>query len=238
MGVISALARRWRKGQRELREHLRGLFEAQRVDGAIDVGAHRGKYFRFLREDVGFRGPVLSVEPIAELARALEPRAAADGNWRVVRCALGANAGSARLNVMASSDFSSLLDPSEASTRQFAGLNAVARTEEVPLRTLDELVAAALPAPRRLYLKLDTQGYDLEVLRGGPRTLERVVALQSEISFIPLYAGMPSWRESIERIEALGFAASGVFAVSRDASLRLVEADCVFVRADESTPHG
>ena len=78
----------------------------------------------------------------------------------------------------------------------------------------------------------------LEVLRGGPRTLERVVALQSEISFIPLYAGMPSWRESIERIEALGFAASGVFAVSRDASLRLVKADCVFVRADESTPHG
>ena len=90
---------------------------------------------------------------------------------------------------------------------------------------------AGEPGPQRLFLKLDTQGYDLEVLRGATATLSRVVALQSEISFVPIYAGMPSWRESIQRIGELGFAVTGIFAVSRDASLRLVEADCVFVRA-------
>jgi hypothetical protein len=93
------------------------------------------------------------------------------------------------------------------------------------------VLAGFAPLARRLYLKLDTQGYDLEVLRGAARSLERVVALQSEIAFVPLYAGMPSWRESFERIEALGFAPSGIFSVTREPSLRLVEADCVFVRA-------
>jgi len=99
------------------------------------------------------------------------------------------------------------------------------------VRTLEDVLADFAPEARSLYLKLDTQGYDLEVLRGAGRSLERIAALQSEISFIPLYAGMPAWRESIERIEALGFAVSGIFAVSREPTLRLVEADCVFVRA-------
>lgn len=231
MRALAALTRPWRKSQRELREHLRRLFQALRVDGVIDVGAHRGKFYRLLREDVGFSGPVVSVEPIAELASALEKRAQRERGWRVSRCALGAASGSARLNVMVRSDFSSLLQPSEAETGQFSGLNAVARTEEVPVRTLDELASGGGFGAQRLYVKLDTQGYDLEVLRGAARTLPQVVALQSEISFVPIYAGMPAWRESIERICALGFAVSGIFAVSRDASLRLVEADCVFVRA-------
>jgi FkbM family methyltransferase len=230
MRALAALTRPWRKSQRELRSHLRRLFEARRVDGVIDVGAHRGKFYRLLREDVGFAGPVLSVEPIAELATELEKRASRESGWRVSRCALGARSGAARLNVMVRSDFSSLLQPRAAATGQFSGLNAVSRIEEVALRTLDELMSADGSPSQRLYLKLDTQGFDLEVLQGGARTLSRVVALQSEISFIPIYAGMPSWRESIERIGALGFALSGIFAVSRDPSLRLVEADCVFVR--------
>lgn len=231
MSLLGALARRWRARRGGLGEHLARLFEVRGVDAVVDVGAHRGKYCRFLREDLGFRGPVLSVEPIAELARALEARAAADADWRVVRCALGPQPGTARLNVMASSDFSSLLDPTQAGTREFAARNAVARTEEVPVRTLDDVLADFAPEARSLYLKLDTQGYDLEVLRGARRSLGRIAALQSEISFIALYAGMPAWRESIERIEALGFAVSGIFAVSREPTLRLVEADCVFVRA-------
>ena len=231
MSLIGALARRWRARRGGLGEHLARLFEARGVDAVVDVGAHRGKYRRFLREDLGFRGPVLSVEPIAELARALEARAAADAGWRVVRCALGPQPGTARLNVMASSDFSSLLEPAPSAPGRFAPLTEVARVEEVPVRTLDDVLADFAPEARAVYLKLDTQGYDLEVLRGAARSLQRVAALQSEISFVPLYAGMPAWRESIERIEALGFAVSGIFAVSREPTLQLVEADCVFVRA-------
>jgi len=231
MRALAALTSPWSKRQRKLREHLRMLFRAHEDAREVNVGAHRGKFYRLLRQDLAFAGPVLSVEPIAELAAELEKRARREAGWRIQRCALGATSGSARLNVMVRSDFSSLLEPSEAATAQFSGPNAVARTEEVPVRTLDELMSEDGGAPQRLYLKLDTQGYDLEVLRGAQGTLRRVVGLQSEISFLPIYAGMPSWQESIERIGALGFAVSGIFSVSRDPRLRLVEADCIFVRA-------
>ncbi|MGQ0546347.1 MAG: FkbM family methyltransferase [Betaproteobacteria bacterium] len=232
MGLLGAIAGRWRRRRGGLGEHLRRVFESLRIEAVVDVGAHRGKYRRFLLKDLGFRGPVLSVEPVAELAEDLARRAAGENNWSVVRCALGAQPGKARLNVMASSDFSSLLDPSPSAPGRFAALTAVTRVEEVPMRTLDELLGGFAPQARRLYLKLDTQGYDLEVLRGAARSLERVAALQSEIAFRPIYAGMPTWRESFERIEALGFAVSGIFPVTREPSLRLIEADCVFVRAE------
>jgi FkbM family methyltransferase len=229
--AAAAAARPFHTKQRELAEHLRRIFAVHGVDCVIDVGAHRGKYRRFLRYEVGFAGEVVSVEPIPELAAALAERARTDPRWQVHPCALGASAGTASLNVMASTDFSSFLAPDHSGTAQYAAANAIARVEKVEVRTLDGLASGLKPAPRNVYLKLDTQGYDLQVLRGAAQTLARVVALQSELSFVPIYSGMPSWRESIECIMALGYRLSGMFAVSRDASQGLIEADCVFVRA-------
>ncbi len=219
-----------RRRNAALAGHLRALFAARGVDAAVDVGANRGQYYRFLRHHVGFRGPVLSVEPIEALAGDLARRSRFDPHWRVERCALAASGGSASLNVMARPVFSSLRAPDHSASGQFADKNVVARTETVPVRRLDELAGGSAVSGQRLYLKLDTQGYDLEVLRGAAATLPRVVALQSELSFVPLYEGMPSWQESIGFITSLGFAVSGFFSVTRDASLRLLEADCVFVR--------
>ena len=229
--AAAVLSRPFHTQQRELSEHMRRLFTAHRVDCAFDVGAHRGKYRRFLRYEVGFGGLVVSVEPIAELAAALEMRARHTPLWQVHHCALGAAPGKAVLNVMASSDFSSFLAPEHSATAQYAARNVVERKVEVEVRTLEQLAAGLAQQPRSIFLKLDTQGYDLEVLRGAGRSLESVVALQSEVPFQPIYAGMPDWRKSITRITELGFSLAGLYAVSRDASLRLIEADCVFVRS-------
>lgn len=229
--AAAVLSRPFHTRQRELSDQLRRVFAAHRVDCAFDVGAHRGKYRRFLRYQTGFAGLVVSVEPIAQLATALKERARHERLWHVHHCALGATPGSAVLNVMASTDFSSFLAPEHSATAQYEASNVVAHQVEVEVRTLDQLAAGLREAPRSIFLKLDTQGYDLEVVRGAARTLERVVAIQSEVSFQPIYAGMPTWRESIDRFAALGFSLNGLFAVSRDASLRLIEADCVFVRS-------
>ncbi|HEX2199302.1 MAG TPA: hypothetical protein VHG88_11890 [Burkholderiales bacterium] len=86
MRALAALTRPWRRSQRELREHLKTLFRANNVDCVVDVGAHRGKFYRLLREDLAFAGPVVSVEPIAELAAELEKRARREAGWRIRRC--------------------------------------------------------------------------------------------------------------------------------------------------------
>ena len=225
-----ALTPRSRRRNAALGSHLRALFASRGVDAAIDVGANRGQYYRFLRHQLGFRGSVLSIEPIPQLAAALADQAKFDRQWQVRQCALGASGGSATLNVMARPVFSSLRMPDHSASSQFAGKNVVARTVAVDVRRLDDIMSDAGIEGERLYLKLDTQGYDLEVLKGAAATLSRAVALQSEVSFVPLYHGMPTWQESIEFIASLGFSVSGLFTVSRDASMRLLEADCVFVR--------
>ena len=222
----------WLAKRRELRDHLRELFAAYGIDCVLDVGANRGQYSRFLRYEVGFRGLVISFEPIRELAQRLAERARYERRWIVKPFALGARRQTARLNVMVRSGFSSMLEPDASHTDAFAEKNVVARIDSIEVRTLDEIFDELVRTGgfSRPYLKLDTQGYDLEVLRGAARTLPHVFALQSELSFIPIYRGMPDWREAVQAVTSAGFEVSGFFTVTRDRALRLIEADCVFVK--------
>jgi hypothetical protein len=89
----------------------------------------------------------------------------------------------------------------------------------------------------RVYLKLDTQGWDVEVFAGAAGCLDRVVAMQSELSVQPLYEGMPSYQEALEVYSAAGFEVSGMFPLVRDAALRLIEFDCVLVRPEAQAIH-
>jgi FkbM family methyltransferase len=218
--------------RRLLLEHLRLVFARLQVDCAIDVGANRGQYYRFLRYELGFRGLIVSCEPIRALAAELSRRAAIDPLWKVVPCALGATAGEATLNVMQSTVYSSLLQPDDTATDIGSSENVVARQETIQVRTLDEVFAETpgLSQASKLYLKLDTQGYDLEVLRGASAALASVMALQTEVSFMPIYKGMVPWQAMLDEIAKRGFALSGLFPVTLDAQQRLIEADAVCVR--------
>jgi hypothetical protein len=81
----------------------------------------------------------------------------------------------------------------------------------------------------RPYLKLDTQGFDIEVLQGSRDSLGAVRALQTEASVIGIYKGMPGYVEIIRYLDEHGFDITGFYPVSRDSSLRLVEFDCVMI---------
>ena len=87
-------------------------------------------------------------------------------------------------------------------------------------------------AEPRVYLKMDTQGWDLEVLAGASGCLERIQAFQSEVAMHPIYDGMPALHESLSRFQDLGFGVSGLFPVSLDSNLEVIEFDCVAVRHD------
>ncbi len=105
-------------------------------------------------------------------------------------------------------------------------------TERVTVRRLDEIFAEVTAGLsfRNSFLKLDTQGYDLNVLEGAAKVLGSVVALQTELSVLPLYESMPDYRTALDTLTGLGYAISGVFPVTHDPVLRVVEMDCVMVR--------
>jgi CO/xanthine dehydrogenase Mo-binding subunit len=101
-----------------------------------------------------------------------------------------------------------------------------------PGRRLDEVLPeliAGIGSPR-IFLKMDTQGFDSPVLEGASRCLEQIIGIQSEISVIPLYDGMPHYTESLARYEELGFDLINQFVVSRAQDGLVVEYDYVLAR--------
>lgn len=209
---------------------LRLICQRYAISAALDIGANRGQFRDFLRSDVGFQGPVHSFEPVSALAAGMAARRGSDATWHIHDYALGPEAGSREINVMAASDFSSFLAPRDDVTAAFAPKNAVQRTERVEVRTLDAVAAALGIDPPRTFVKIDTQGWDLEVARGGRDTLSKVAAIQTEVSVRPIYRGMPDYAQTLAFFSELGFHLSDFFIVSSDERLRAIEFDCLMVR--------
>jgi hypothetical protein len=73
------------------------------------------------------------------------------------------------------------------------------------VRSLDEEILPALTPSDRLWLKIDTQGYEAEVLKGAVGLLDRVAGLECELSILPLYDGQPLIDEMIRSLYQKGF---------------------------------
>jgi FkbM family methyltransferase len=216
-----------------LHDHLQRLFQRYAVDCVLDVGANAGQYGHELR-GAGYRGRILSFEPMPALCERLRAETAGDPAWTVHAMALGSAPGTAELNVTRHDVFTSLRQPLPFAARRFGPGADVARRESVVIRRLDGVLDEVLGGgpPPRCFLKMDTQGYDLEVFAGLGRWVAHVVGLQSEVAAIALYQGMPRMAEAIARYEKAGFELSGLFPVSHDEPTgRAIEFDCVLVRA-------
>lgn len=224
----------WRLEDLPMAEHLRRIFDHHQVDLAIDVGANRGVYRDLLRHNLGFKGKIVSFEPIPSLAHDLRMRAAGDSNWIIVEAALAEITGPKKFNVMKTDVFSSFLEPDHSHTSRFSG-NTVSEQLTINAFRLDDFAAtsAELATAKHVFLKLDTQGYDVQVLAGGVKFLQRVVAFQTEISFVPIYAGMPSFSDALAFAGRFGFAPSMFFPVCFKPDLAAVEMDCICVRKVE-----
>ena len=221
-----------------LRHHyafqLNKLFRMTRPTMIIDVGGNRGQYFDFIQRFTDYRGPVVTFEPIPELYEFLSKKASGIPNWTIMPVALGAADTEMQLKVMRSDDFSSFLPPAE-SAGWIEQANQVKREITVPVKRLDGLLADITPDPcaERMFLKLDTQGFDLEVFAGAEGILPQVVALQSEVAMQPIYEGMPDIARSLEVFRNAGF---GVTAFSKVADLDnvAVEFDCLMINRKTS----
>jgi FkbM family methyltransferase len=224
----------WQLSEFAAVEDLRRRFATFEIDLVLDVGANEGQYRDLLRQRVGYTGQIVSFEPIPHLARSLADRAVADPRWTVFNQALGAEVGTVNFNVMADFQFSSFLIPRHDDVSLFTGANKVTERILVEVSTLDAILPPLLErhSPRGIFLKLDTQGYDLEVLKGGTTfSLPQIVALQTEASVRPIYDRAPGYQETLSFLDDHGFVMSGIFPNNAGHFPLLVEFDCHMVQA-------
>jgi len=195
----------------------------------IDVGGNKGQYRALLRKKVGYDGPICTFEPIKSLAEKMKKQAETDHNWHIFSYALGAENGEKNFNVMETSSFSSFLAPSKQKVN-YPG-NTVSNVQIVTMRRLDSLAEnlAEYGSLDRIFLKMDTQGFDLEVFAGAAGLHNRLVGLQSEVSVLPIYSGMPSYTAAIATYESSGFEIAALCPVNFHEE-RVVEFDCLFLK--------
>jgi len=212
------------------REQTAFLLARHRIDLVLDVGANVGQYAQGLRR-AGYGGRILSFEPQTAAHAALSAAAAADPGWSIAtRCAIGDADGAITINISESSDMSSALSFTPETERHFASDRFVA-TETAPLRRLDSLWPELVRAGTRVFLKSDTQGFDLNVLRGAEGHLDQVAGIQVEASLHPIYRGQPDYRAILDYLLPRGFALMQVIPgyFSRHHG-RMLESDFVFFR--------
>ena len=174
------------------------------IDLVLDVGANKGQFGLSLREEIGYRGRIVSFEPLSEAFADLRRIAAADAAWSCHNFALGEETGSATINISANSHSSSLLPVSERALEIEPSIAFVGR-ETVRLRRLDNVFAEVVRPGETPYLKIDAQGYETRILKGGLKVLERFPLIQLETSFFPVYKDEPLIGEVIQFLAALGF---------------------------------
>jgi FkbM family methyltransferase len=194
----------------------------------LDVGANAGQYGDGLRE-LGFRGRLVSLEPVAEAFAELERRAADDGAWDAVRVAASDFDGELTLNITDDSRSSSVLARNERFSDK-AGW-APKESRQVAARRLDGLLGELLRPDERAYLKLDVQGYERHVLDGAGAALARFEAIELELSVTPLYEGQPSLTEMLPLLAERGFRPVCLEPILLDDEGLLMELDGLFARA-------
>ena len=209
------------------------LLRRHRIDVLFDVGANAGQYASTMRA-LGFEGRIVSFEPSSEAYSLLAEAARRDPGWETVQCALGERSGSATLHISRNSQSSSLL-PMLPSHLAADPASAYVTDETVELATLAQQIDDHLRPSERLFVKIDTQGSELEVLRGAGEHLSRVVGIQLELSLVPLYDGQPLIEGVIGTMRALGYVPMSVEPdFHHPTTGQLLQADGIFFRPDEA----
>jgi FkbM family methyltransferase len=197
----------------------------------LDIGGNIGQYGAALRAS-GFKGRIISAEPLSDAFPHLQRRAANDNTWTTLNTAVGAEPGEIEINVSANSYSSSILPMTDAHSLAAPGSEYV-RAEKVAMTTLAEIIATQKVDPAKSLLKIDTQGYEGAVLDGAGDALATFAAVQLELSMVPLYDGAPLFEDLVTRMQSAGF---GIFALeggfSDPRTGRMLQCDGFFVRAD------
>jgi FkbM family methyltransferase len=208
---------------------IRSILEEYKVDLVLDVGANIGQFALGMRRF--YKGPIISFEPVSHTFAALQKIVPDDKNWYKFNYALGDKSGEQQMNVYEMDQLSSMLETTEDTIKLFGdGVTRVVK-ELVQIRRFDDIVKE-MPFDihaRKILLKMDTQGYDLEVFKGARSIWENIMVIHAEVYQRPIYDKAPPWTDSISEYTKAGFIFAGLFPVIRD-GLYYRSSDCLMVR--------
>lgn len=182
---------------------LSRILQTRGVTTALDIGGNIGQYATGLR-DMGFAGPIISCEPQSSAFATLAAKAAKDPAWTALNVGVGAEPGTLEINLSANS-FSSSFRPTSQLHLDIAPQSRTTGTETATITTVDALVAEHDVDIAHALLKVDTQGFEDQVLDGAADSLQSVQVVQLEMSLATIYEGQKLFADLMMRMTSAGF---------------------------------
>lgn len=229
--VLKNFGRRYlnRIGKCVERYPLLQYLEQFKVDCVLDVGANVGQYATSLRS-LGYKGRIESFEPLSAAYEKLAKLAENDPLWNTHQMALGSEASKLEINVSENSATSSFLPIADGVDLKNVGLNYT-KQECVQVNRLDDVHQEICKDAKNVFLKIDTQGFEGQVLNGGWNAIESFRGLQVEVSLSPIYEGEVLLEEMFSLVKSHGLTPFWLQNGFRDAkSMQLLQVDAFFFR--------
>ena len=195
----------------------------------MDIGAHEGWFTMGLNSVCSVKDALL-IEPIEVLAQKLA-RNPVLSDYSVVDCAISDFDGDIEMKIFPEApSMSSVLDL-DKSVEDYV---EAAKTEAIcvmrPARKLDTIAAGFGESTIDL-IKIDVQGLEHLVIKGGAKTLSRTKAVFTEVSFRPIYVGSSMLFDIAASLRTHGFIMIELEPGFRAKSRELLQADALFVKA-------
>lgn len=195
----------------------------------LDVGANAGQYALELRK-INFTGNIISFEPIHSVFNELKKNLSNDAKFVAKNFALGDKEEVKTINIaknFASSSFFSRTKYMEENAKQTEYIGE----EQVEIKILDTIYDTICDPEDVVFLKLDTQGYEKNILNGSIESLKKIKGVQIELALKPTYVNAPNFKEIFSILENSGFKLYSLEDGFEDEITgQLLEIDAVFFR--------
>lgn len=210
---------------------LKHFFTYHKVNLVLDVGANIGQYATSIRQ-LGYSGKIVSFEPLSSAYSQLQTASSKDSLWEIApRSAIGNTEGEIVINIAANSFSSSALNMLESHVKA-APQSAYCGLEKVKLSKLDSIARQYITQDTKsIFLKIDVQGFEKQVIEGASQILPLVNGIQIELSLVPLYQNQLTFPEMLKFIEDIGYELHAVIPGFTDLETgRLLQMDGIFFR--------
>lgn len=182
----------------EVDERFEHSLKYKKIDCLIDVGANEGQFGVYLRK-INFNKKIISFEPLTEAFQKLRTKALRDNNWKVFNYALGDKEKDEIINISANSVSSSILKINE-NHLETAAESEIIKSEKIKVKRLDKILLSETKNYNKIFLKVDTQGYEDKVLDGAKNIINKIEGIRVEMSLKPLYENSLSFEDLYKKI--------------------------------------
>lgn len=209
------------------------IIEYFNINTIYDIGANTGQYASELFE-LGFKGRIISFEPLSKPHMKLELNSKNNPQWYVHdKCAIGNINGDTLINISKNSVSSSILPILDAHIKS-AKDSVYIDSERVVVKTFDSIFSTYYHTNEKSLLKIDTQGFESEVLDGAVNSLSDITLIQCELSLVPLYKDQKLFKEMISKIESFGFTMWSIRSgFTNGDNGRTLQVDAIFINNNE-----